>query len=65
MGAMPMTAKFDVSTLNWVKGEIDSSLDQARLALEAFVATLEDETQMGFCVMHLHQVNGTLQMVEL
>lgn len=65
MGAMPMTAKFDVSTLNWVKGEIDASLDQARLALEAFVATLEDETQMGFCVMHLHQVHGTLQMVEL
>ena len=62
---MPMTAKFDVSTLNWVKGEIDASLDQARLALEAFVATLEDETQMGFCVMHLHQVHGTLQMVEL
>ncbi|MEW6646095.1 MAG: Hpt domain-containing protein [Pseudomonadota bacterium] len=62
---MPMTAKFDVSTLNWVKGEIDASLDQARLALEAFVATLDDETQMGFCVMHLHQVHGTLQMVEL
>ncbi|WP_172600514.1 Hpt domain-containing protein [Sulfurivermis fontis] len=60
-----MTAKFDVSTLNWVKGEIDASLDQARLALEAFVATPDDETQMGFCVMHLHQVHGTLQMVEL
>ncbi len=65
MGAMPMTAKFDVSTLNWVKGEIDASLDQARLALEAFLATPDDETQMGFCVMHLHQVRGTLQMVEL
>lgn len=65
MGAMPMTAKFDVSTLNWVKGEIDASLNQARLALEAFVATPDDETQMGFCVMHLHQVRGTLQMVEL
>jgi len=62
---MPMTAKFDVSTLNWVKGEIDASLHQARLALEAFVAAPDDETQMGFCVMHLHQVRGTLQMVEL
>ncbi len=62
---MPMTAKFDVSTLNWVKGEIDASLNQARLALESFVATPDDETQMRFCVMHLHQVRGTLQMVEL
>ena len=65
MGAKPMTAKFDVSTLNWVKGEIDESLNQARIALEAFVNTPEDENQMGFCVMHLHQVHGTLQMVEL
>jgi len=62
---MPMTAKFDVSTLNWVKGEIDASLNQARLALESFVATPDDENQMRFCVMHLHQVRGTLQMVEL
>lgn len=65
MGAMPMTAKFDVSTLNWVKGEIDASLEQARVALEAFVAAPDDDTQMGFCVMHLHQVSGSLQMVEL
>ena len=65
LGAKPMTAKFDVSTLNWVKGEIDASLDQARLALESFVNTPDDETQMRFCVMHLHQVRGTLQMVEL
>ena len=60
-----MTAKFDVSTLNWVKGEINASLEQARLALENFVATPDDKTQMGFCVMHLHQVYGTLQMVEI
>lgn len=60
-----MTAKFDVSTLNWIKGEIDASLDQARLALEAFAEAPDNETQMGFCIMHLHQVHGTLQMVEL
>ncbi len=65
MGAKPMTVKFDVSTLNWVKGEIDETLNQARIALEAFVNTPDDENQMGFCVMHLHQVRGTLEMVEL
>lgn len=60
-----MNAQFDVSTLNWIKGEIDDSLNQARVALEAFLASPEDETHLKFCVMHLHQVHGTLQMVEL
>ncbi len=60
-----MTDHFDVSTLNWVKGEIDETLKEARLALEKFVDNPEDETQLHFCGTHLHQVAGTLQMVEL
>ncbi len=56
---------FDYSTLNWVKGEIDETLDQARQALEAYVENPEDETQMRFCITYLHQVHGTLKMVEL
>jgi chemosensory pili system protein ChpA (sensor histidine kinase/response regulator) len=56
---------FDYSTLHWVKGEIEESLNQAREALEAYVATPADTAQMRFCANHLHQVRGTLQMIEL
>jgi len=60
-----MAETYDYSTLNWVKGEIDETLDQARQALEAYVEDPNDETQLQFCVNHLHQVHGTLKMVEL
>lgn len=60
-----MTDHFDVSTLNWVKGEIDETLKEARSALEKYVEQPEDEAQLHFCASYLHQVIGTLQMVEL
>ena len=60
-----MADSYDYSTLNWVKSEIDETLDQARQSLEAFVENPDDETQLQFCVNHLHQVHGTLKMVEL
>ncbi|BCO32694.1 hypothetical protein TspCOW1_27970 [Thiohalobacter sp. COW1] len=55
----------DFSTLKWVKSELDETLRQARQALEAFVEDPEDDSQLRFCSAHLHQVSGTLQMVEL
>ncbi|MFP5349507.1 MAG: Hpt domain-containing protein [Gammaproteobacteria bacterium] len=57
--------KVDPSTLGWVKSEIDETLKQARLALEGFVENPADRTRLRFCVTHLHQVVGTLLMVEL
>lgn len=60
-----MADNFDYSTLNWVKGEIDATLDQARQALESYVDNPDDEPQLQFCVTYLHQVHGTLKMVEL
>ncbi len=62
---MHSAEKFDVSTLSWVKVEIDETLKQARLALEAFVENSTDDTQLQACISYLHQVAGTLQMVEL
>ncbi|HEY0722372.1 MAG TPA: Hpt domain-containing protein [Gammaproteobacteria bacterium] len=62
---MRSAEKFDVSTLAWVKGEIDETLKQARITLEAFVENSEDEAQLDACISLLHQVAGTLQMVEL
>lgn len=62
---MTMANPADYSALNWVKSEIDATLTQARHALEAYAANPQDVTQMRFCVAHLHQVRGTLQMIEL
>ncbi|MCK4864320.1 MAG: Hpt domain-containing protein [Gammaproteobacteria bacterium] len=55
----------DTNTLKWVKSEIDETLKQAQISLEAYVEDTADESQMRFCINYLHQVHGTLQMVEL
>ncbi len=57
--------ELDINTLNWVKSEIDETLDQASAALEAYVEDPADESRLQFCLNYLHQVRGTLQMVEL
>ncbi|TAM47977.1 MAG: hypothetical protein EPN55_01100, partial [Gammaproteobacteria bacterium] len=62
---MSTHSKVDPGTLGWVKSEIDETLKQARLALEQFVENPADKTNLRFCVTHLHQVVGTLLMVEL
>jgi chemosensory pili system protein ChpA (sensor histidine kinase/response regulator) len=48
-----------------VKDEIDESIKQARLSLEAFSTATDDTSQMRMAVAFLHQVSGTLQIVEL
>lgn len=55
----------DTNILQWVKSEIDETLKQAQTSLEAYVEDPADESQMRFCINYLHQVHGTLQMVEL
>ena len=60
-----MNVAIDYSTVKWVKHELDATLKQARQALEAYVENPADESQLRFCAVHLHQVYGTLQMVEL
>ncbi len=55
----------DTNILQWVKSEIDETLKQAQTSLEAYVEDTADESQMRFCINYLHQVHGTLQMVEL
>jgi len=62
---MSTQSKVDPNTLGWVKHEIDETLKQARLALEAFAESPADTTRLRFCATHLHQVVGTLLMVEL
>lgn len=59
-----MGDRHDYVALEWVKGEIAETLNQARQALEAFVENREDSTRLSFCLTYVHQVHGTLQMVE-
>ena len=55
----------DFTALSWVKHELDATLKQARDALEAYVENTADVALMRESTVHLHQVQGTLRMVEL
>lgn len=60
-----MNQGIDFNTLKWVKRELDTTLKDARQALEAYVENPDDDSQLVACASHLHQVQGTLQMVEI
>uniref|UniRef100_UPI001646AC5F Hpt domain-containing protein n=1 Tax=Lysobacter antibioticus TaxID=84531 RepID=UPI001646AC5F len=55
----------DTTTLGWIKPELDETLRQARQEIEAFAEEPGDASRMRVCANHLHQVHGTLRMVEL
>ncbi len=55
----------DSSTLNWVGQELENTLRQARQALEAYVEQPADTEPLKNCRAALHQVQGTLQMIEV
>ncbi|MDE2270586.1 MAG: Hpt domain-containing protein, partial [Xanthomonadaceae bacterium] len=62
---MRLEEHIDFSTLGWVKPQIDELLSEARQALEAFAEDVDDTESMRSCVGLLHQVLGTLRIVEL
>ncbi len=51
--------------LDWVNAQIAETLEQAKGALEGFIANPEDITQLRFGMTYIHQVSGSLVMVEL
>lgn len=51
--------------LDWIKGDLLDTLDTARTALEAFVDGDRDAARIRVCLTSLHQVHGTLIMLEL
>lgn len=53
------------AVLGWVKPELDDTLRQVREEIEAFGEDPADVGRMRFCAGYLHQVQGTLRMVEL
>jgi chemosensory pili system protein ChpA (sensor histidine kinase/response regulator) len=59
-----MADRHDYVALEWVKGEIAETLKHARQALDAFVARPHDPSAMEVCLDFIHQVHGSLQMIE-
>ena len=52
--------------LDWIKGELEETLDQARHALESYAESGDEDTgRMRLCLTQLHQVHGTLVMLGL
>ncbi|MBC7943787.1 MAG: Hpt domain-containing protein [Burkholderiales bacterium] len=62
---MSAVKEFDVGPLTWVKSEIDQALERARSSLVQFAENPSDGAALKFCLTHLHQVTGALQMVGL
>lgn len=59
-----MADRPDYVALEWVKSEIQETLTQASKALEAFADAPDDSSHLQLSLTYLHQVHGTLQMVE-
>lgn len=59
-----MSDNHNFLALDWVKSEIEETLKQAQQALEAYIANPHDVAKLRFCLAYLHQIFGTLQMVE-
>ncbi|HHW4678735.1 MAG TPA: Hpt domain-containing protein [Xylella sp.] len=53
------------AVLGWVKPDLDETLSQARREIELFVEEPADTSRMFSCADYLHQVQGTLRMLEL
>ncbi|MCE7031109.1 Hpt domain-containing protein [Lysobacter sp. GX 14042] len=60
-----MRDAIDTTTLGWIKPELDETLRHAREEIEAFSQAPEDVERMRVCAGLLHQVHGTLRMIEL
>ncbi|MGJ4729079.1 Hpt domain-containing protein, partial [Luteimonas sp. SDU101] len=53
------------TALGWIKPELDETLRLAKAELEDYVEDPADVGRMRLCAGYLHQVQGTLRMVEL
>ncbi len=55
----------EYNSLRWVKKELDLILNEAQIALSAYIEDNDETDRLSECIDHLHMVQGTLQMVEL
>jgi len=59
-----MGDRHDYVALEWVKGEIAETLKQAHHAIEALLDDPQAVHLLSDCLGYIHQVHGSLQMVE-
>ncbi|MGY3171151.1 chemosensory pili system protein ChpA (sensor histidine kinase/response regulator) [Pseudomonas sp. TE12234] len=59
-----MGDRHDYVALEWVKGEIAETLKQAHHAIETLLDDPQATHALGDCLAYIHQVHGSLQMVE-
>ena len=62
---MASTRGHEHFALDWIKSDLVETLNQARVALDEYAEQGADETRLRACLTHLHQLHGTLQMLEL
>src|SRR5690242_5456008 len=62
---MRLQDNIDFTTLQWVRPELEQTLADARESLESYVDNPANGAAMRACAGSLHQVQGTLRMVEL
>jgi len=60
-----MSATQDFVSLDWIKTEISQILEQAQHSLERAVETEESTSEMRACLSAVHQVHGSLKMVQI
>ena len=59
-----MELKGRLQGLEWLIEEVEASLHLAYEALESYLADSSDEAQIRFCLSYLHQIHGSLKIVE-
>ena len=60
-----MSAGQDFVALDWIKADISETLEKAQHSLESVAEQGDDASSMRACLTALHQVHGTLKMVEI
>ncbi|MGK0337831.1 MAG: chemosensory pili system protein ChpA (sensor histidine kinase/response regulator), partial [Candidatus Azotimanducaceae bacterium] len=60
-----MSAGQDFVALDWIKADISETLEKAQHSLESVAEKGDDASSMRACLTALHQVHGTLKMVEI
>ncbi|MCH8551700.1 MAG: Hpt domain-containing protein [Natronospirillum sp.] len=60
-----MGKRQDFAALDWVTSELTETLAQAQHAIAAYEEDNSDLTRLQFSLTYLHQVRGTLEMVEV
>lgn len=61
---MSAYSNIDRETFRWVRTEVEVTLDRARLELQRYIRTDKKEDLLEL-INHLHQIVGSLQMLEL